>query len=86
MATKATKPPKLSSILIREIGLGSVKEVTQVRTFQSKMLRCQWLLAAHKTEREKRKTRVDHEKNKGQLVLGLDFANGKEKKTSKIKK
>lgn len=79
MATKATKPPKLSSILIRETGLRSVKEVTQVSTFQSKMLRCQWLLAAHRTEREK-KTRVDHEKNKGQLVLGLDFANGKEKK------
>lgn len=54
MATKATKLPKLSSILIREIGLRSVKEVTQVRTFQSKMLRCQWLLAAHRTEREKK--------------------------------
>lgn len=30
--------------------------------------------------KRKKKTRVDHEKNKGQLVLGLDFANDKEKK------
>lgn len=34
---------------------------------------------------DREKKRVDHEKNKGQLVLGLDFADSKEKKLLKLR-